>query len=75
MSLRDLRLKEIMEMEAILNDYDEQTQHIIDDIRKERDENPIYWMKQILVELVKLNRRADRPKFEEHLYDKQSKQG
>ena len=75
MSIKNSRLKELMEMEAILNDYDEQTRHIIDDIRKERDDNPIYWMKQILVELVKINRRADRPKFEEHLYDKQPKQG
>ena len=73
--LRELKLKELIEMEQILDDYDEQTKHIIEDIRKEQIENPIYWYKQILIELIKINRRADRPKFEEHFYDKQSKQG
>ena len=72
--LRELKLKELIEMEQILDDYDEQTRHIIEDIRKEEIENPIYWYKQILIELVKINRRADRPTFEEHLYAEQSEQ-
>lgn len=67
--IRKLRLKELMEMEQILDDYDIQTRHMIDDIRGDKVENPIYWLKEILIELVKLNRRADRPTFEEHLYD------
>ena len=41
--LRELKLKELIEMEQILDDYDEQTRHMIEDIRKEQIENPIYW--------------------------------
>lgn len=60
-NLRRLKIKEMEELEQIRNDYDIQTRHIIEDIRKEQDDNIIYWLKQILIELVKINRAKDRP--------------
>ena len=60
-SLRRLKIKEMEELEQIRNDYDTQTRHMIEDIRKEQDDNLIYWLKQILIELVKINRTKDRP--------------
>lgn len=60
-NLRRLKIKEMEELEQIRNDYDTQTRHMIEDIRKEQDDNLIYWLKQILIELVKINRTKDRP--------------
>ena len=60
-NLRRLKIKEMEELEQIRNDYDTQTRHMIEDIRKEQDDNLIYWLKQILIELVKINRTKDKP--------------